>query len=192
LWEFKSPMAYEVIDAPWPHEVCSDLFLGPPIMTCGVETVLRMDRKSSATRQGWSKGIGGCDATMKCCSSSSGCETRPAKGEPARPVASLATVPEMVAAMRRHANVRAVGLRPRNVCFPDAERAGLQRRQQRSSAVVGEEGTVSGGVFDHSTYEEDGLATWEILCLSTASFDAPLLVRFFPSLEIAHFGGESL
>jgi hypothetical protein len=37
---------------------------------------------------------------------------------------------------------------------------------------VGEEGVVSGGVFDQSTHEEDGLATWEILCLSTDSFEA--------------------
>ncbi len=29
--------------------------------------------------------------------------------------------------------------------------------------MLGEEGAVSGGVFDHSTYEEDGLATWEAL-----------------------------
>ena len=28
---------------------------------------------------------------------------------------------------------------------------------------LGEEGVVSGGVFDHSTYEEDGLVTWEAL-----------------------------
>ena len=28
---------------------------------------------------------------------------------------------------------------------------------------MGEEGDISGGVFDHSTYEEDGLATWEAL-----------------------------
>ena len=27
----------------------------------------------------------------------------------------------------------------------------------------GKEGVVSGGVFDHSTYEEDGLVTWEAL-----------------------------
>jgi hypothetical protein len=38
----------------------------------------------SATRQGWSKGTGGGDAFMKLCSSSSGCETRPAQGEPAQ------------------------------------------------------------------------------------------------------------
>ena len=42
------------------------------------------DRKFSATRQGWSKGIGGCDAFMKLCLSSSGCKARPAKGEPAQ------------------------------------------------------------------------------------------------------------
>jgi len=42
------------------------------------------DKKNSATRQGWSKGIGGGDTFMKLCPSSSGCETRPAKGEPAR------------------------------------------------------------------------------------------------------------
>ena len=28
---------------------------------------------------------------------------------------------------------------------------------------LGEEGAVSGGVFDHSTSEEDGLVTWEAL-----------------------------
>ena len=38
---------------------------------------------SSATRQGWSRRIGVCDDFMKPCLSSSGCETRPAKGEPA-------------------------------------------------------------------------------------------------------------
>src|SRR6266496_900770 len=43
-----------------------------------------VDRKFSATRPCGSKGIGGCDAFMKLCVSSSGCETRPAKGEPAR------------------------------------------------------------------------------------------------------------
>ena len=42
------------------------------------------DKNFSATRQGWSKGIGGGDTFMKLCVSSSGCETRPAKGEPAR------------------------------------------------------------------------------------------------------------
>jgi hypothetical protein len=40
-------------------------------------------RKCSATRQGWSKGIGGGDAFMKLCASSSGCKARLAQGEPA-------------------------------------------------------------------------------------------------------------
>ena len=67
-----------------------------------------------ATRQCGSIGIGGCDAFMKLCLLSSGCESRPAKGNPPGPVASLALVPEMGLTMRRHANVRAVGMRPRN------------------------------------------------------------------------------
>jgi len=41
------------------------------------------DRKFSATRPCGSKGIGGGNDSMKLCVSSSGCETRPAKGEPA-------------------------------------------------------------------------------------------------------------
>jgi hypothetical protein len=62
------------------------------------------DRNSSATRPCGLIGIGGSNASMKCCLSSSGCKTRPAKGEPAQPVASLAPVPEMASAMRRQAN----------------------------------------------------------------------------------------
>ena len=40
--------------------------------------------ESVATKQGWSNGNGGCDDSMKLRSSSSGCETRPARGEPVR------------------------------------------------------------------------------------------------------------
>ena len=43
-----------------------------------------MSMSCSATRQGWSKGIGGGDAFMKLCVSSSGCKARPARGEPAQ------------------------------------------------------------------------------------------------------------
>ena len=64
---------------------------------------------ASATRQGWSRGNGVCDDPMKPCLSSSGCETRPAKGEPARPVASLAPETETDSAKRRHASEWAVG-----------------------------------------------------------------------------------
>jgi hypothetical protein len=48
-----------------------------------VERTLAWEDKCSATRPDWSRGIGGGDAFMKLCSSSSGCKTRPAKGEPA-------------------------------------------------------------------------------------------------------------
>ena len=64
---------------------------------------------ASATRQGWSRGNGVCDDPMKPCLSSSGCETRPAKGEPARPVASLAPETVTDSAKRRHASEWAVG-----------------------------------------------------------------------------------
>jgi hypothetical protein len=43
-----------------------------------------MNWKCSATRPCGSKGIGGCDVSMKLCQSFSRCETCPAKGEPAR------------------------------------------------------------------------------------------------------------
>jgi len=58
---------------------------------------------------------------------------RPAGAKPARPrvsppkpVASLATVPEMASAMRRYANVRAMGhAAPKPITFPDAQGAEL-------------------------------------------------------------------
>ena len=61
-----------------------------------------LDSGLDATRQGWSRRIGVCDDFMKPCLSSSGCETRPAKGEPARPVASLAPDTVTDSAMRRY------------------------------------------------------------------------------------------
>ena len=72
-----------------------------------------------ATRQGWSRRIGVCDDFMKPCLSSSGCETRPAKGEPARPVASLAPETVTDSAMRRYANEWAVShVATKGICFP--------------------------------------------------------------------------
>ena len=44
----------------------------------------RTGRRKTATRPCWSKGSGGCDDFMKLRLSSSGCEARPARGEPAR------------------------------------------------------------------------------------------------------------
>ena len=76
----------------------------------GLQAEGKIDRIGvSATRQGWSRGNGVCDDPMKPCLSSSGCETRPAKGEPARPVASLAPETVTDSAKRRHASEWAVG-----------------------------------------------------------------------------------
>ena len=55
------------------------------------------------------KGVRGAIILMKFGSLSSGCEPRPAKGEPAQPVASLATAAVTRPSMRRHASVWAVG-----------------------------------------------------------------------------------
>ena len=66
-----------------------------------------------ATRQGWSERSERCDKLMKFGSSSSGCDPRPAKGEPARPVESLATAAVTRPAMRRHASMWAVGMQSR-------------------------------------------------------------------------------
>ena len=57
----------------------------PPLMVYMAAGISGLaDRSSSATRPCGSKGIGGCDATMKLRLSSSRCESCPAKGEPAR------------------------------------------------------------------------------------------------------------
>ena len=78
-----------------------------------------LDSRLDATRQGWSRRIGVCDDFMKPCLSSSGCETRPAKGEPARPVASLAPDTVTDSAMRRYANEWAVShVATKGICFP--------------------------------------------------------------------------
>ena len=66
--------------------------------------------------------------------------------------------------MRRQANVRAVGLRPRNLsAFRMPSVLEYSEGNNGPLRKMGEEGDVSGGVFDHSTYEENGLATWEAL-----------------------------
>jgi hypothetical protein len=43
-------------------------------------TLIIVDSHFSATRKGWSEGSESCDEFMKFGMSSSGCETRPAKG----------------------------------------------------------------------------------------------------------------
>jgi hypothetical protein len=66
----------------------------------------------------------------------------------------------MAAAMRRQANVRAVELRPRNLSscrMPSV----LEYSEGTNGSLreMGEEGAVSGGVFDQGTHEEEGLVT---------------------------------
>ena len=53
-------------------------------LVSAAQSVKVADRKFSATRLCWSKGIGDGDAFMKLCVSSSGCKPRPTKGEPAQ------------------------------------------------------------------------------------------------------------
>ncbi|MCJ7440870.1 MAG: hypothetical protein MUO25_04735 [Thermoanaerobaculaceae bacterium] len=99
---------------------------------------------------------------MKLRSSSRGCEARPAKGEPARagsePGDGLGNEAGEAEARER------VG---RGVCgleiyvIPDAQGSVLPEGDDDLSVVMGEEGIVSGGVFDHGTQEEDGPGTWE-------------------------------
>ncbi len=70
----------------------------------------------------------------------------------------------MASAMRRYANVRAMGMRPRNL-YPSRMPRVLDYFEGNNGPLrtLGEEGVVSGGVFDHSTHEEDGPVTWEAL-----------------------------
>jgi hypothetical protein len=72
----------------------------------------------------------------------------------------------MASAMRRQANVWAMGhAAPKLRVFPEAEGPGLPEGNNTPlhTCRLGEEGGVSGGVFDHGTDEEDGPVTWEAL-----------------------------
>jgi len=44
--------------------------------------------------------------------------------------------------------------------IPDVRGAGTPEGDDDLSVSMGEEGIVSGGVFDHGTQEEDGPGTW--------------------------------
>ena len=89
-----------------------------------------------ATRQGWSRGNGVCDDPMKPCLSSSGCETRPAKGEPARPVASLAPKTVTDSAKRRHASEWAVGhAATKGICFRVTAACGAAPSHRAQSSI---------------------------------------------------------
>src|SRR5919197_736402 len=123
-------------------------------------------RKISATRQCGSKGKE--DAIT-----SGNFVCRPAGAKPARPrvsppepVGRLATIPEMWSAMRSRANMWAMGhAAPKPIVFPEAEGPVVPEGNNPPlhTCRLGEEGGVSGGVFDHGTYEEDGPVTWEAL-----------------------------
>jgi hypothetical protein len=67
--------------------------------------------------------------------------------------------------MRRQANVRAVGLRPRNLSSSRMPSVldFIEGHNNPCVRCLGEEGIVSGGVFDHSTHEEGGSVPWEAL-----------------------------
>jgi hypothetical protein len=126
--------------------------------------ILLEDKNFSATRPCGSKGTGRCDATMKRRLSSSGCESRPAKGEPARagrsPCDGVSNAIGDAEAGERAGRGNAA---PNPLGFPDAERAGIRAGNNGPMRELGEEGAVSGGVCDHSTHEEDGPVTWEAL-----------------------------
>ena len=88
---------------------------------------------------------------MKFGSSSSGCEPRPAKGEPAQPVASLAPVAVTRPAMRRRASVWAVGkAATKNYFIPGAEGVDLPEGDGGLPAA-GQGESAPGGVYDHGT-----------------------------------------
>jgi len=53
---------------------------------------------------------------------------------------------------------------PETYAFPDAEGPVFpEGNNHPRREFLGEEGMVSGGVFDHGTHEEDGPVTWEAL-----------------------------
>ena len=98
---------------------------------------------------------------MKFGSSSSGCEPRPAKGEPAQPVASLAASKETTAPMRRRASVWAVGKAATKIMSSRVPRGSLSSKATAVSPQQGRGQTAPGGVYDHGTQQEDGPGTWE-------------------------------
>ena len=84
---------------------------------------------------------------MKLRLSSSGCKTRPARGEPAQPVASLAPFVVTRAAKRRYASVWAVGISLETLDIPGAEGFVIPEGDGERSVEMGEERLPPGGVF---------------------------------------------
>jgi hypothetical protein len=99
---------------------------------------------------------------MKLRLSSNGCKPRPAKGEPARAgskpgAESRDGIGEAEACERAGRGTAA----PKPIVFPDAEGPVFPEGNNHPlrEFSLGKERMVSGGVFDHSTYEEDGPVT---------------------------------
>jgi hypothetical protein len=78
--------------------------------------------------------------------SSSGCESRPAKAEPGRPVADLAARPVTGGLMRRNVSMRAEEeTAPKHAKIPDAQDVGTSEGSSAATAR-GRGGRASGGV----------------------------------------------
>ena len=121
-------------------------------------------RNFSATRPCRSERIEGCDAFMKFRASSSGCESRPAKGEPTRAGSEPCDVPVRGPAKRRRASAWAGDVGHETYVIPSAERFSVPEGNIESPRVfLGEWGRVFGGVVGYGTCEEDGPVTWETL-----------------------------
>lgn len=116
-----------------------------------------------ATRKGWSERMGSGDATLKFSLSSSGCETRPAKVEPDRPVAGSATASVTTSAMREHANERAVGSTASKPWISRMSKTYTGTKTAAERPKKGDGRAASGGVVGHGALEEDGPGTWEAL-----------------------------
>ena len=96
------------------------------------------------------KGVS-CDELMKFGLSSSGCNPRPAKGEPTQPVASLSTVAVTRPAMRRCASEWAVGNAATKTISFRVPRGLLTSKATAVSPQQGEGESAPGGVYDHGT-----------------------------------------
>ncbi len=130
---------------------------------------------------------------MKPCESSSGCETRPARGQPAQPVASLAASAVTRSSMRRHASKWAVGVaatKQRSFWVP---RASCSLKAAAVSALWASRDFAPSGVYDYGTFEEDGPETWETLtppCESTGRSGEPVTsLRRAVCMRDAHTAG---
>ncbi|MBX3130131.1 MAG: hypothetical protein KF718_25665 [Polyangiaceae bacterium] len=122
------------------------------MIPCCLMFAMAARRRVGATRQGWSEGSERCDDFTKFGSSSSGCEPRPAKGEPAQPVASLAASKETTAPMRRRASMWAVGNAATKTMSSRVPRGSISSKATAVSPQQGRGETAPGGVYDHVSF----------------------------------------